>query len=289
MARHGGGHYYRSTTEISCCTKYFLFSFNILFWLLGLLLLTCGIWAWTEKGFFDDVAELTDVPLDPVLLILSIGLVMFILSFSGCLGALRENICLLKFFSIILGIIFFAELVAGILAFVYKGWFTTKFDSFMSTTIARYRDDPDLQNLIDFSQQFLECCGGTEGPQDWENNIYFNCTSEILVNEIKYRPAESCGVPFSCCSYGPEGGTAGDVVDTQCGYGIRDTSVRQESDWGEVIWTEGCIAKFEDYLRKELYTVAGIFIGVALVQIVPICFAQNMISDIETIKACQRR
>ena len=61
--------------------------------------MTCGIWAWTEKGFFDDVAELTSIPLDPVVVILSIGFVMFILSFSGCLGALRENICLLKFVS----------------------------------------------------------------------------------------------------------------------------------------------------------------------------------------------
>ena len=25
----------------------------------------------------------------------------------------------------------------------------------MQTTIAKYRDDPDLQNLIDFSQQFV--------------------------------------------------------------------------------------------------------------------------------------
>jgi len=88
----------------------------------------------------------------------------------------------------------------------------------------------------------------------------------------------------------------------------------QSSDWPEVIWTEGCIQKFEDYMRKELYTVAGVFIGVALVQvssssdrdqsstspdpkfcknmkiqIVPICFAQNMISDIETIKASRPR
>ena len=25
----------------------------------------------------------------------------------------------------------------------------------MQTTISKYRDDPDLQNLIDFSQQFV--------------------------------------------------------------------------------------------------------------------------------------
>lgn len=276
--------HYRSTTEISCCTKYFLFSFNVLFWLLGLLLLTCGIWAWTEKGFFDDIADQTEIPLDPVLLIISIGFVMFILSFAGCLGSLRENICLLKFFSIILGIIFFAELVAGILGFVYKGWFETKFDSFMSTTIAKYRDDPDLQNLIDFSQSFLKCCGGTSGPQDWESNIYFSCDSEIKVNDISYRPAESCGVPFSCCAYGDMDSDS--VLDTQCGYGVRTEA---QSNWPETIWTDGCIEKFEEYLRKELYTVAGVFIAVALVQIIPICFAQNMISDIETIKASRHR
>ena len=72
---------------------------NKILQLLGLLLLTCGIWAWTEKGFFDDIADQTEIPLDPVLLIISIGFVMFILSFAGCLGSLRENICLLKFVS----------------------------------------------------------------------------------------------------------------------------------------------------------------------------------------------
>ena len=67
--------------------------------MLGVALVTVGIWAWTEKGFFDNVAKMTDIPLDPVILIISIGIVMFLLSFSGCLGALRENICLLKFVS----------------------------------------------------------------------------------------------------------------------------------------------------------------------------------------------
>lgn len=278
-AHYGGTRAYSNTVEVSCCTKYFLFTFNILFWLLGVALVIIGIWAWTEKGFFDDVRKLTEIPFDPVLLLLSIGVVMFILSFSGCIGALRENICLLKFFSVILGIIFFGELVSGILAFVYKDWFNQRFDSFITTTINQYRDDPDLQNLIDFSQEQLECCGGTQGPSDWENNIYFNCTSIILVNGIKYQPAESCGVPFSCCA---NQALDDSVIDTQCGYGVRTSP---ETDWGEKIWTAGCIEKFEQFLRQRVYLVAGIFIGVALLQIVPICFAQNMISDIETIKA----
>lgn len=35
------------------------------------------------------------------------------------------------------------------------------------------------------------CCGA-QGPEDWDFNIYFNCSSES-------KSREKCGVPFSCC------------------------------------------------------------------------------------------
>lgn len=38
----------------------------------------------------------------------------------------------------------------------------------------------------------LQCCG-IESPDDWDQNVYFNCSSKSVGSR------EACGVPFSCC------------------------------------------------------------------------------------------
>ena len=59
--------------------------------------------------------------------------------------------------------------------------------------IQSYRDDPDLQNLIDWIQRdWLHCCG-IKHYRNWESNIYFNCSSKLVGS------VEACGVPASCC------------------------------------------------------------------------------------------
>lgn len=116
-----------------------------------------------------------------------VGGVMFILGFAGCIGALRENTFLLKFvrsvlrkdscqikktkqftfsspifyifqFSVFLGIIFFLELTTGVLAFVFKDWIKDQLNLFINNNIRAYRDDIDLQNLIDFTQEYVREC-----------------------------------------------------------------------------------------------------------------------------------
>ncbi|XP_008433042.1 tetraspanin-5a isoform X1 [Poecilia reticulata] len=257
--------------EVSCCIKYFIFGFNILFWLLGMALVGIGLWAWSEKGVLSNISSITDLGgLDPVWLFMVVGGVMFILGFAGCIGALRENTFLLKFFSVFLGIIFFLELTTGVLAFVFKDWIKDQLNLFINNNIRAYRDDIDLQNLIDFTQEYWECCGAF-GADDWNLNIYFNCTDG--------NPSrEKCGVPFSCCTKDP----AEDVINTQCGYDIR---AKPDSEQKDYINVKGCVPQFERWFQDNLTLVAGIFIGVALLQIFGICLAQNLVSDIEAVRA----
>ncbi|KAG5852986.1 hypothetical protein ANANG_G00068340 [Anguilla anguilla] len=184
--------------------------------------------------------------------------------------ALRENTALLKFFSVFLGLIFFLELTAGILAFAFKDWIKDQLNFFINNNVKAYRDDIDLQNLIDFAQDYWSCCGA-HGPNDWNLNIYFNCTE---LNPSRER----CGVPFSCCVKDP----AEDVLNTQCGYDVR---LQVELDQQKYIYTKGCVGQFEKWLQDNLIVVAGIFVGIALLQIFGICLAQNLVSDIKAVKA----
>ncbi|XP_032127666.1 tetraspanin-17 isoform X4 [Cebus imitator] len=173
-------------------------------------------------------------------------------------------------FSMFLGLIFFLELATGILAFVFKDWIRDQLNLFINNNVKAYRDDIDLQNLIDFAQEYWSCCGA-RGPNDWNLNIYFNCTD---LNPSRER----CGVPFSCCVRDP----AEDVLNTQCGYDVR---LKLELEQQGFIHTKGCVGQFEKWLQDNLIVVAGVFVGIALLQIFGICLAQNLVSDIKAVKA----
>ncbi|XP_077206939.1 tetraspanin-14 [Paroedura picta] len=265
-------HYYRySSAEVSCWYKYLLFSYNIIFWLAGVAFLGAGLWAWSEKGILSDISKMTRLNgFDPVILVLLVGGVMFILGFAGCIGALRENICLLQFFCGIITLIFILELAVAVLAFLFQDWVRDQVETFFKNNIKSYRDDIDLQNLIDSLQKMNQCCGAQD-PSDWDLNIYFNCSSTS-------KSREQCGVPFSCCTPDP----AQKVVNTQCGYDVRTLP---RAGWDERIFTRGCIPALEAWLPRNIYIVAGVFVAISLLQIFGIFLARTLISDIEVVKA----
>ncbi|NWU72792.1 TSN33 protein, partial [Pterocles burchelli] len=136
-------------------------------------------------------AAMACLAVDPAILLVVVGVLTFLITFCGCVGSLRENICLLQAFSICLTIIFLLQLAAGVLGFIFSDKARGKVSEFINGAIVHYRDDLDLQNLIDFGQKEFSCCGGVS-YKDWSQNMYFNCTA---ANPSRER----CSVPFSCC------------------------------------------------------------------------------------------
>ena len=74
--------------------------------MIGGLTVAVGLYARFEKTAYQDF--FSDIVMDPAFALIIVGGIMFILGFTGCIGALRENVCLLKFvsFSLLLIIIF---------------------------------------------------------------------------------------------------------------------------------------------------------------------------------------
>lgn len=138
-------------TYVSSCTKYLIFMLNFLFWLFGGLLIGIGLYSGLDKFQATGFVKLDtyyDILLNISIILVLAGGIVFIVSFCGCLGelpewifeilrnfnasslilristftsagALRENTCLLKFYSLCLLIFFLLEMAVAIIAFIF--------------------------------------------------------------------------------------------------------------------------------------------------------------------------
>ncbi|KAI5694317.1 hypothetical protein M8J76_008073 [Diaphorina citri] len=273
-------------TYVSPCVKYMIFLLNFIFWLLGALLIAVGLYAFLDKWEASGLLKLEtvyDVILNIALVLVILGAIIFIVSFAGCVGALRENTCLLKFYSLCLLIFFLLEMLVAVIGFVFPHHIqATLEESFTEKIIHMYRDDADLQNLIDFAQQEFQCCGlSSEGYMDWSKNEYFNCSSPSV---------EKCGVPFSCCINATD--ITSGLVNIMCGYGAQQSSgvlrygqLPQVAEASKKVWTSGCIEVMRLWAERNLYTIAGVALGVALSQLLIINLAKTLEGQIELQKS----
>eukprot|EP00795_Rhopilema_esculentum_P005006 gene5006-111_t len=179
----------QDSSAVSTCSKYTLFFLNILFWLIGLALLAVGIYVKSLKELGSVFKSTVPWYFDPSIYFIIIGAAIFIIAFLGCIGALRENICMLKTFEYIIYLLMLLELGGALGLYFAKDKAKGVVKDALKKTIPNYRDDIDLQSIIDYFQENVKCCG-IDTYDDWESNIYFNCSSP---------GAEACGVPYSCC------------------------------------------------------------------------------------------
>ncbi|XP_034079278.1 tetraspanin-33b isoform X2 [Gymnodraco acuticeps] len=130
--------------------RYFLFFFSFLFWAFSLLIVAIGVYAKVQKA--TDTVRDTFL-IDPAVILIVVGVVMFFITFCGCIGALRENIHLLKTFSFTLTFVFLTQLAISIMGFFYSDQTRGALGKFVKKAIVHYRDDLDLQNLMDYIQK----------------------------------------------------------------------------------------------------------------------------------------
>ncbi|XP_061621923.1 tetraspanin-15 isoform X3 [Phyllopteryx taeniolatus] len=129
--------------------KFILFSYAILWWLIGAFILAIGIYAEVERQRFK---TLEGVFLAPALILILLGIVMFIVSFIGVLASLRDNLILLKVFMYTLTVCLILELLGGILALVFRNQTVDLLNKNIRRGIVNYYDDLDFKNIMDYVQ-----------------------------------------------------------------------------------------------------------------------------------------
>ena len=134
-----------------------------------MVVLCLGLWGLITKESFAQ-ERIGSIGTDPMLVFVALGSLLSALCLSGCVGALRENGCLLRYFSAAVLALIAAQVLAAIVAFSLQGEVEGYMRSGLLTAMARYQDDLDLRFIVDEIQTGLECCGADD-YRDWEVNM----------------------------------------------------------------------------------------------------------------------
>uniref|UniRef100_A0A098LZV5 Tetraspanin n=1 Tax=Hypsiglena sp. JMG-2014 TaxID=1550645 RepID=A0A098LZV5_9SAUR len=224
------------------CIKYLIFFFNFIFWLCGIALIALGIYVQIELKNTLVMTGSTSASPAPIV-ILSVGVIVFFISFLGCCGAVKENYCMVTTFAVLLTIIFLVEIAAAIAGYIFKDKIRTVIRNEIQQEMNEY-NRTDVKEYLDNLQKKYSCCG-INSYTDW-----FNVT--------QFKPGH---VPSSCCKN-----------NTDC----TKTPTRDNT------FEEGCVRKIEDWMKKHIVIVAAVALGVAFFQLLGIIFACCLMKGIRS-------
>uniref|UniRef100_A0A2I3TDL1 Tetraspanin-15 n=1 Tax=Pan troglodytes TaxID=9598 RepID=A0A2I3TDL1_PANTR len=223
--------------------KFSLIIYSTVFWLIGALVLSVGIYAEVERQKYK---TLESAFLAPAIILILLGVVMFMVSFIGVLASLRDNLYLLQAFMYILGICLIMELIGGVVALTFRNQTIDFLNDNIRRGIENYYDDLDFKNIMDFVQKKFKCCGG-EDYRDWSKNQYHDCSAPGPL---------ACGVPYTCCirntvdTMGGVGGCGG-FPDSQ---GLLKVDPAPSSQFLGVLLTLLYITRVEDIIMEHSVT-----------------------------------
>lgn len=212
-----------------------MFFFNFVFFLSGLALIIVGAMVRSDYGDYFTYADSKFATAE--IFIIVIGIIVFLIGFFGCCGALKENHCMMCAFAVLLSIIFILEIAAAIVGYQYRRKVEKVANSGLERAVANYNKQKGAKQLLDWAQSTLKCCGKS-GPEDYDFKVG-NITRSIC-------------------------GPAGNGVDS-CHMG-------KDCIKG-LLYHAGCKKIVVAFVKKNMYVLGGVAVGVAFIQVVGVVLA----------------
>jgi len=218
------------------CIKYMIFTINFMFVLTGALLIVVGI---TINAMYDHFEHfLYDHFYSPPTMLIVIGILILLISFFGCVGAIKESACWINVYGFLLFLVLLLQVSAAISAYALQGQVHNMVIKTINDSMHQYQDDEYVRETIDYLQMSLECCG-IESPSEWNHILHAGeNTSRLFV------PASCCGVPFTT-----------------------------NTDNCELPYTDGCYYRLKSLISQGSNLIATGATAVALVQMLGVICA----------------
>lgn len=236
-------------------TKYFLFLFNLIFFLLGGVILGFGLWLLLDNQSFIVVLNDSTAVKVACYILIGVGGFSMLMGFVGCLGAIYEVRCLLGLYFTCLLLILIAQIAAGALIYFQKDLLDEEMSKIVSKVLSNYPgNNTTTEQAWDFIQRNMLCCGWS-GKEDWSENMAVVNSSQLLF-------------PCSCQNISLSNSSAADSGFCEAG----------NNPWP--VFDVGCSESVEAWLRTNVWVILGVCLGVAFIEllgmILSICLCKSV-------------
>ncbi|XP_023291914.2 23 kDa integral membrane protein [Lucilia cuprina] len=163
--------------------KYILFIFNTLVSILGILAIVYGVIVLNSINLIEVDNQVAFPPQAAVpICLITIGSIVVFISFLGCCGAIREDVCMTMCYAVFMLILLILQLVLIVLLWTNKDKITNLMGEVIDKTWEREAREAGVFEAI---QKSFQCCG-SNGPADY-----------ALILKL---PTESCCPAGSTCT-----------------------------------------------------------------------------------------
>ncbi|XP_068434598.1 tetraspanin 35 [Clinocottus analis] len=238
--------------------KAMMFVFNGIIFLAGAGILGVGIWVKVDSGsIFSFLGKIEGAPdefnqvINVGYLLIATGLLLLIIGFLGCFGAIHESKCMLMLFFIIVLAVFIAQVAGAVVILVFRPLANEMFTKLGKAALQNIKKDfgknPDTTGLWNTTMTTLKCCG-FYNSSDFTDSPYY-------VNNINHYPPQCCPGLVSSC----------------------DQSAAESAPR-----VSGCFPKIREMIDSNTMVIVTVGLGVAVLEICAMAVSMILCSKIKS-------
>ncbi|XP_042248584.1 tetraspanin 35 [Thunnus thynnus] len=221
--------------------KVMMFAFNGIIFLAGAAILGVGIWVKVDSGsILSIIGKMDNAPkefnqvLNVGYLLIALGLLLLIIGFLGCCGAVKESKCMLLLFFIIVLLVFIAEVAGAVVILVFRPLADELLEKFGTAAVQNIKKDygknPDITGLWNSTMTTLKCCG-FKNAEDFEGSPYYK-------DHNGQYPSQCCSSTIQPCN-------------------------NATVDMGNT----GCFQKIKQLIDDNTVVIVGVALGIAALEL----------------------